>query len=222
MPAKYRLLFSCRNPNRLYPDQTQQPSPVFLELPRAGGGQNSRKTVSTVTHAGTARLALSRAGTNFHPRTVSTALSSNPKPMPLTMRTSCARPSAPTRTTSVTVPCTFPCRASSVYVGYGQYAHPGGTIPGPNAPFPVPSPPGPVPPSPTVSPSCDPKLWPFPGPAEFVSVGIHGSPGRSVSVRTGAAFGSKMVGGSGKRCSCCCGSVGLTRTIGEGRRFPRV
>jgi hypothetical protein len=79
--------------------------------------QNRRKTASTVTHAAIGRCTPSRAGVNFQPRTVSTARASSPNPMPLTNRIACARPSAPTRTCSVTVPCTLPCRASSVYVG---------------------------------------------------------------------------------------------------------
>src|SRR5437879_1051906 len=60
-------------------------------------------------------------------------------------------------------------------------------------------------------------VCPFPGPGEFVSRCIRGSPMLSVGVRTGGAAGSNTVGGSERCQSRFSGMDGLTIWIAENR-----
>ena len=167
--------------------------------------------VSTVTQAGTVWRPASCAGTNFQLRIACAARSSSPSPIPCTIRICAARPSAPTKTRSVTFPCNLASRASSVYCGSGQYAHLGIVTPSRYLPENSPCPPGPsIGPSPIVYPLLPPIVLESPGPGEPVLSFIHGKPILLTEVRTAAAVGSNIVGGTGICTSCLEGKDGRT------------
>src|SRR5256885_7654596 len=187
--------------------------PLTLRRHARAVSQNSRYIASTVTHCAIAFRFASRAGSNRQIRTFSIARSSNPNPKPFTILTCAARPSAVTNTRSVTLPCSFACRASSVYSGSGQYTHFTGYAPGEYFPL-IDSPSSSPSPDPTESPAFVPMVFPPSLPFELVLSFIHGKPRSRTCVGAGA-FASKIVGSTGNSGFCSVGKCGRNKTIGE-------